>query len=363
MTEISKTYSTNLAAFLSGQVNDFESALSNPKMIFAQECLFARQQILKNSFSQKVASENQPSLKNAILNVAAVGLSLNPATQHAFLVPRDGNIVLDISYRGFIKIATDTGIIKWCRAELVYENDEFLYNGAFKEPSLKANPFKPRGDVVGVYCVAKTTDGDFLVDVMDVEEINKIRDTSKAYQSAVEKGRTNSVWHTWYGEMAKKSVIKRASKTWPQSDGKDRLDRAVAVVNEHEGLALAEYTVEDKERLDEYMSEGLGMEMYVWLKSGSDSRQMALYNSFPKGQITKLKQQYDTMMSDAQRAIGDYLDSFESSLQEDEIWSVMEVLDEMSEPVREHLRARMRSEMLAWLDKGYADAQQDTDAA
>ena len=87
------------------------------------------------------------------------------------------------------------------------------------------NPFSDRGATVGVYCVAKTFDGDFLVDVMSVEEIVKIRKAAKQ----------DYVWSAWPDEMAKKAIIKRASKQWPKTDRHDRLDRAIAVVNEYEG--------------------------------------------------------------------------------------------------------------------------------
>jgi len=36
-------------------------------------------------------------------------------------------------------------------------------------------------------------------------------------------------------EMAKKAKLKRSSKQWPKTDRDDRLDRAIAVVNEYEG--------------------------------------------------------------------------------------------------------------------------------
>ena len=36
--------------------------------------------------------------------------------------------------------------------------------------------------------------------------------------------------------MAKKTIIKRASKTWPQSDKNDRLAQAINVLNQHEGF-------------------------------------------------------------------------------------------------------------------------------
>ena len=72
---------------------------------FAQECLFARQQLLKNEFTLKTAANNPNSLQAAVLNVAAIGISLNPASAHAYLVPRDGAICLDISYRGLSKLS------------------------------------------------------------------------------------------------------------------------------------------------------------------------------------------------------------------------------------------------------------------
>jgi len=92
-------------------------------------------------------------------------------------------------------------------------------------PEHEMNPFGDRGATVGVYCVAKTFDGDYLVDVMSADEIAKIRKAAKQ----------DYVWSAWPDEMAKKAIIKRASKQWPKTDRDDRLDRAIAVVNEYEG--------------------------------------------------------------------------------------------------------------------------------
>ena len=148
--------------------------------------------------------------KNAVINVAAVGLSLNPATHYAYLVPRGGKICLDISYRGLIKIATDSGSIKWAKAELVYEGDDFEYLGPSTIPNHKqADPFGPHSGtmlgLIGVYCIAKTSEGYFLVEKMSVAELIKIRDEASA---AAKKG----PWTTYPGEMCKKCVIKRAQK-------------------------------------------------------------------------------------------------------------------------------------------------------
>lgn len=213
----------------------FEAIVSrNPGVEWEAESMFAYQMVSKNSYILNIAQNARESVKNAVINVAAVGLTLNPATHYAYLVPRGGQICLDISYRGLIKIATDSGSIKWAKAELVYENDGFSYHGPTQMPEHSANPFsRDRGNVIGVYCVAKTHDGDFLVETMTNEELEKIRDEASA---AAQKG----PWKTYPGEMKKKCCIKRAQKTWPMSDQHERLQTAVNVVNETEGSDWAE---------------------------------------------------------------------------------------------------------------------------
>jgi recombination protein RecT len=87
------------------------------------------------------------------------------------------------------------------------------------------DPFGDRGETVGVYCIAKTNDGDVLVDLMNIEELKKIQSCAK----------TQMVWTQWPDEMAKKAIIKRASKQWPKTDQSSQLHKAVEVINETEG--------------------------------------------------------------------------------------------------------------------------------
>lgn len=194
---------------------------------FSAECLFAKQLILKNNTTLSTAANNPNSLRNAILNVAAIGISLNPANALAYLVPRDGSICLDISYRGMVRLATDGGNVDWAKAVLVYEGDTFEWNGPAEPPTHKADVFDsnridasaPLKGLKGGYCIAKLTGGGYMVETMSADEILKVRDTSKA---------KNGPWSgPFAGEMAKKTLVKRASKSWPQSGGRERLDRAV----------------------------------------------------------------------------------------------------------------------------------------
>lgn len=194
---------------------------------YEKESMFAMQAIMKTDFAMKVANENPRSVQMAMINVASTGLTLNPANGYAYLVPRDRAIHLDISYKGLIKIATDTGSIEWARADVVYESDSFTYHGPAAIPVHVADPFKKdRGEIIGVYCIAKTHSGDILTEVMDRAEIDKIRSKSMA---------KSGPWFEWFVQMCKKAVIKRASKTWPYTEKSSRIDQAIEIANVSEG--------------------------------------------------------------------------------------------------------------------------------
>lgn len=199
---------------------------------YERECIFAMQALMKTDFAMQTANKNPKSVHLAMINVASTGLTLNPANAYAYLIPRDGAIVLDISYKGLIKIATDTGSIRWARAEIVYEGDTFEYHGPAREPIHKCNPFKRKDDdsIVGVYCIAKTSDGDILTEVMDIDELDKIRGKSMSYAK-----KKSGPWVEWFEQMAKKAVIKRASRTWPYTERAEKLNQAIEMANEAEG--------------------------------------------------------------------------------------------------------------------------------
>jgi recombination protein RecT len=200
---------------------------------FDREALFAMQHLTKSDFATKIASQNPRSVFLAMTNVAATGLTLNPAYGLAYLVPRDGAIRLDISYKGLLQIATDTGSIKWGRAECVYTNDEFEYNGPAAAPVHKSKPFGDRGEMIGVYSIAKTDDGDILCGVMTIEQLDTVRSKSDAWKRGSEGSR--GPWESFPEEMAKKAVLKRDQKTWPRTDKSQKLAQAVEISNEADG--------------------------------------------------------------------------------------------------------------------------------
>ena len=205
------------------------------RMDYGAEALYATQALMSSDYLSKVASENPTSLQMAIVNVAAVGLTLNPARGLAALVPRDGAIRLDIMYRGLVHIAVETGSILWAKAELVYSKDKYVHNGPCAAPTHVFDPFGPRGDVIGGYCLAKMPDGEFMVETMAESEFVKVRNASSAWT----KGGTGKKgpWEAWPDEMRKKTLVKRASKSWPAKT--PRLATAMQILNEDNGEGLA----------------------------------------------------------------------------------------------------------------------------
>ena len=219
-----------------GCEQEFGNVLADRSINFDREAGFAVQVLTANDYVTKLAVNARQSVVNAVTNIAAIGISLNPAKKQAYLVPRKGQICLEISYMGLIDLAIDSGSISWAQAAVVYSNDGFTLNGFDKPPTHNYNPFsKDRGEVVGAYVVAKTATGDYLTECMSKDDIDSIKNRSESVKAG-----KSSPWTTDYGEMAKKTVVKRAYKYWPKTD---RLDTAIHHLNTEGGEGLAQ-TVE-----------------------------------------------------------------------------------------------------------------------
>ena len=217
----------DVVGFVGSQVGLFTQALSDNSITWQKEQQFAIQAFQKNDYLAKVAMANPSSAQNAIINVAAIGITLNPAAKLAYLVPRDGGVHLDISYMGLLHLAQVSGAIQWGQCKLVHASDTYESNGLDKAPTHRYNAFGDRGPVVGGYCTVKTAHGDYLTEEMSLAEIKQVEASSKA---------KNGPWQKWWDEMARKTIVKRASKYWPRCE---RLDNAIDHLNTDGGEGLA----------------------------------------------------------------------------------------------------------------------------
>lgn len=216
------------------------------KLSFEKECHFAKQMMLRNSGLMKCVQQNPVSLHDALMNASSIGVSLNPALKNAYLVPRDRAVCLDVSYMGLVALACEAGLIVMAKAVLVhgprgdYQGDVYRGHGPITAPTHEydlAHPDRVNGDdplenLLCGYSLALLPSGVIIVDEMSAAEIFAVRATSKAFTS----GRSCPWKGPWSGEMAKKTLIKRGSKSWPKGGDRVRLDTAIHVINQHEGL-------------------------------------------------------------------------------------------------------------------------------
>src|SRR5690606_38188374 len=66
-----------------GARSSFASVLTDSALNFEREAEFAIQTIQNNDYAAKIALSNRQSVANAVTNIAAIGISLNPAKRQA----------------------------------------------------------------------------------------------------------------------------------------------------------------------------------------------------------------------------------------------------------------------------------------
>lgn len=200
---------------------------------FDTELSFALQHINKNSQLQKSTAQSNIL---AVLNIAQTGLSLNPVLKYAYLVPRSVNrggqwvveTYLEPSYIGLCKLVTDSGSAKSIVSHLVYEGDEFEVSLG-TSTSIDHKPKFKSKDITHVYVVSVLSDGSKMVDIMTKSDIDDIRGRSESYK-AFDAGKLKScVWTSDYGEMARKTVIRRGIKYLPKTDMWEKIGQAISL--------------------------------------------------------------------------------------------------------------------------------------
>jgi recombination protein RecT len=151
---------------------------------------------------------NPQSLLRAVVDLVQVGLEPGGPLGHAYLVPYKDQVTPIIGYKGYLELARRSGV-KSISANIIYENDRFEIEYG-DSPKVRHTPCMKgdRGEPIGAYCVAKIGD-ERHVEYMSVGEIEAIRNRSAAGKSGP--------WKTDWGQMARKTVIRRARHYWPMS--------------------------------------------------------------------------------------------------------------------------------------------------
>lgn len=146
-----------------------------------------------------------------MMEAASIGLELDGRRAHP--IPYfDKNLKmmscqLIVDYKGLVEVVRRSGDVSSIRAELVCENDEFGWvNG---EITHEIDWRKPRGNVQAVYAIAKLKSGEVQSSTLTKEEVESIRTRSKSPNAGP--------WASDWGEMAKKTAVRRLTKMLPFS--------------------------------------------------------------------------------------------------------------------------------------------------
>jgi len=197
---------------------------------FAIEKSFALE-IIANSDS--LQSADPATVGQCIIDVGVMGLTLSPNQRLAYLIPykiegRGMICTLSVSYMGLEHIAYRTGVVSNIQTNVVREGDEFRVFVTNNRRQIEhEEAVAGRGKVTHAYCIATYKDGSTHIEVMDRADLDAVK------QAATRKNR-GKVPFTWTGpfryEMYKKSVLRRAWKSWPKFDD-PKLDRLAAAVD------------------------------------------------------------------------------------------------------------------------------------
>lgn len=129
---------------------------------------------------------------------------------------------------GIQKKARNSGEVASIIARVVMKTDSFRYWIDEEGEHLKYEPSDEQPEIANleqarelvrcVFAMAKLKDGTILVEVMSVEAVARVQSMSRAKKD-------KSPWNQWWGEMAKKTPIRRLSKRLPSSSDLDDLIR------------------------------------------------------------------------------------------------------------------------------------------
>ena len=159
---------------------------------------------------------SKKSVLQSIMHAAQLGLEFDGCQGQGYLIPYGKTCTFIVGYKGMVALARNSGEVAALHADVICENDTFENKVVDAEQILNhAPPLNNRGKTIGAYAIAKFKDGSKQVAVMGIDDIEAIRMRSKVGK--------HGPWSTDFGEMAKKTVLRRLMKLMPQVPDLDRI--------------------------------------------------------------------------------------------------------------------------------------------
>lgn len=220
---------------------------------WSQERAFFEAQVgnvwqLRDAVERNV-SRTIESMQLAVRECASMGLSMSPAAQLVYFIPRRERkrfnsetkaeyaknvpwvVTATPSYRGLCYIACHYAGAAVCAAEVVYKADRFAYFGPLQQPrheqTLEAKE-RTQAKAIGVYAIVILENGIARTEYIDRATIDRIRARSD--------NKNGLMWREFWTEGWRKAALRRICKT--VLTGSPRMAMAQQTLNVAEGITL-----------------------------------------------------------------------------------------------------------------------------
>ena len=193
----------------------------------------------------KLLDCDKGSLLAAVMTSAQLGLEPDGILGHGYLVPYGSKCQFIPGYRGYIKLARQSGEVSDFYAMEVRTNDTFKIVDGLNRDLKHVRATGDRGELVGFYAVAKYLNGGFDFQYMTVAEINEVRDNAQGYKAFKAGKIKETPWDSSYVPMALKTVIRKIAKYLPMSVQKaaaleDNYEAGKATIIEGDSVVVTE---------------------------------------------------------------------------------------------------------------------------
>lgn len=203
------------AEALAYQLNKMEPEFKRALPDHIQPERFQRIAITAINRNPALLGADRKSLLEACLLAAQDGLL--PDGREAALVIFGKTVQYMPMVAGIRKKVYQSGEIQSLVARVARQNDVFQVIYGDDEKIVHEPALFNAGDMIAVYAIATYRDGSKAREVMTIDDVNRIR--------AISRSGNSGPWKDHYEEMAKKTVIRRLSKSLPLSADADEVIR------------------------------------------------------------------------------------------------------------------------------------------
>lgn len=201
------------------QGDAFKASLANVLPTHMTADRFVRVALAATKRTPALAKCEQKTVLESLMLCSQYGLE--PDGRRAHLVAYGTTCQLIIDYKGLAELLIRGGRVLSIHADAVCANDDFVYDSGVITRHV-VDWSKPRGEPYAYCVIVRMRGGGVKCEVMTTAEVDAVRNSSRAANTGP--------WKSHYGEMAKKTVFRRATKWLPlTADIRDHLDKEDAI--------------------------------------------------------------------------------------------------------------------------------------